>query len=155
MNREELPQISIQNFESQFNKLIRGEAGLIAESDIKPVKSLTDAESLGNHYQTIGENHLSRSVFSFVQVGCYDCFQCFWRSSVMKRWWVIVLGLLTLLSAAAGLIIQHDHGHEKWWSRTPGFFIFFGFIGCVLLILLAKNLGKCFLLRDEDYYDDK
>jgi UTP--glucose-1-phosphate uridylyltransferase len=63
MNREELPHISIKNFESQFNKLIRGDTGLIAESDIKPVESLEDSESLEDHYQKIGEAHLSRSVF--------------------------------------------------------------------------------------------
>ena len=63
MSREDLPQISIKNFESQFNTLIRGDTGLIAESDIKAVESLEDAESLEDHYQKTGEANLSRSVF--------------------------------------------------------------------------------------------
>lgn len=63
MNQEGLPEISIKNFQSHFDRLIEGETGLIAESDIQPVESLIDAENLGNAYGRIGEANRSKSVF--------------------------------------------------------------------------------------------
>lgn len=38
------------------------------------------------------------------------------------------------------------------WEGMPGFFSTFGFIACVVLVLLAKELRK-FLMRDENFYD--
>lgn len=35
----------------------------------------------------------------------------------------------------------------------PGFYAIYGFVGCVLLVLLAKELRKV-VMRDEDYYED-
>ncbi|MFP6639741.1 MAG: hypothetical protein VCC04_05820, partial [Myxococcota bacterium] len=43
------------------------------------------------------------------------------------------------------------HGHYSW-EELPGFYAFFGFISCVLLVVAAKGLRKL-LMRDEDYYD--
>ena len=63
MKKEDVSEISIKNFQSQFQKLIQGETGLIAESDIQPVESLVDAENLGDNYRATGEANLSRSVF--------------------------------------------------------------------------------------------
>ena len=63
MNQEGLPEISIKNFQSHFDRLIEGETGLIAESEIQPVESLIDAENLGNVYARIGEANRSKSVF--------------------------------------------------------------------------------------------
>lgn len=40
------------------------------------------------------------------------------------------------------------------WSHIPGFFSLFGFLGCVLLIVVVKWLGRHWLERKEDYYDD-
>ena len=68
----------------------------------------------------------------------------------MKKWWGVILGLITAASLAAEFL-SHHHGH--WWNRIPGFYIFFGFLGCLGLILAAKILGKNFLFRDENYYD--
>jgi hypothetical protein len=36
----------------------------------------------------------------------------------------------------------------------PGFYPVYGFVGCVLLVLIAKELRKV-VMRDEDYYDGK
>lgn len=63
MKKEGLPEISIKNFRSQFDRLVQGETGLIAESDIQPLESLADAEGLGENYRVIGKANLSRSVF--------------------------------------------------------------------------------------------
>lgn len=64
-------------------------------------------------------------------------------------YWILIV-FITL--ASIGLELTSSV-HEHWWSKIPGFYIFFGFIGCVLLIFFAKALGKLFIQKDEDYYD--
>jgi UTP--glucose-1-phosphate uridylyltransferase len=63
MMQAALPEISIKNFRSHFDQLIRGETGHIPESAILPVDTLVDAETLEDRFQEIGEAQLSRSVF--------------------------------------------------------------------------------------------
>jgi hypothetical protein len=36
----------------------------------------------------------------------------------------------------------------------PGFGSLYGLISCVLIIVVSKLLGKLWLMRREDYYDD-
>lgn len=55
--------------------------------------------------------------------------------------------------AAAGIFASQDSAHESWWNRIPGFFIIFGFLGAVLLVVMAKALGKYLIQKKEDYYD--
>ena len=73
----------------------------------------------------------------------------------MRKWSILILFLLTLLTLYAefGFPVDAEHGH--WWNKIPGFFILFGFLGCILLILAARALGKYWLIRNENYYDDK
>lgn len=73
----------------------------------------------------------------------------------MKKWWIFALTALTLLSLVAEFTSHDSHGHSQWWNKIPGFFIFFGLLGCIFLILFAKKLGKYLLMKDENYYDDK
>jgi hypothetical protein len=42
---------------------------------------------------------------------------------------------------------------HPWWASVPAFFAVFGFVGCVVIILVAKGLGKFMLQRKEDYYN--
>lgn len=39
-------------------------------------------------------------------------------------------------------------------ERMPGFYALYGFVGCVVLVLAAKELRKV-VMRPEDYYDPK
>ena len=39
-------------------------------------------------------------------------------------------------------------------ERIPGFYALYGFVGCVVLVLVAKELRKV-VMRPEDYYDPK
>jgi hypothetical protein len=73
--------------------------------------------------------------------------------------------LLFLYSVCAGLllldfvdavlkrlgVVDLRHG-ETWWEGLPGFYAFYGFLACVALVLIAKNMRRV-LMRDEDYYD--
>jgi len=64
--------------------------------------------------------------------------------------------LLRLLYLACALLLAADlfiHRHVTHpWESLWGFFALFGFVACVLLVLLARQLRKI-LKRPEDYYD--
>lgn len=71
----------------------------------------------------------------------------------MKTMLWILLGIMTAASLLGGFAVPHDPAHEGWWSRIPAFFALFGFIGCLVIIVFAKSLGKLFLRKKGDYYD--
>jgi hypothetical protein len=41
-----------------------------------------------------------------------------------------------------------------FWDNIPGFSAIYGFFSCILIIVVSKALGKLWLSRPEDYYDD-
>jgi hypothetical protein len=47
---------------------------------------------------------------------------------------------------------QYQGGH--WQSGIPLFWIWFGFFGCVALIVLAKNVLAHIIYKEEDYYNE-
>ena len=64
-----------------------------------------------------------------------------------------MLGILYLCCAlllVADLFIHRHVTHA--WESLWGFYALFGFLACVVLVLLAKQLRKI-LKRPEDYYD--
>ncbi len=71
----------------------------------------------------------------------------------MKRIHWILLGVLTFISIIVEFSLEHDPSHDYWWNSIPFFYILYGFIGCVLIIVISKALGKLFIQRKEDYYD--
>lgn len=68
------------------------------------------------------------------------------------RWWH--WALLGAAVAASLVAEQVDPSpHHYFFSGIPGFFVLFGFAGCVLIIVLSKWYGKRVVQRPEDYYD--
>lgn len=49
--------------------------------------------------------------------------------------------------------VVHRHIYHSW-ENMPGFYPVYGFIGCVVLVLIAREMRKV-LMRKEDYYDDR
>lgn len=49
--------------------------------------------------------------------------------------------------------IVHRHIVHPW-ENFPGFYAIYGFVACVLLVVVAKEMRKV-LMRKEDYYDIK
>ncbi len=39
------------------------------------------------------------------------------------------------------------------WEKIPAFYAIYGFVACVLLVLIAKKIRNV-VMRKEDYYDD-
>jgi hypothetical protein len=62
---------------------------------------------------------------------------------------------MRLFFTALGLLLLVDFfvpKHAEFsWGETPCFFAAYGYISCVLLVLVAKIL-RFFIKRDEDYY---
>lgn len=68
------------------------------------------------------------------------------------RWMLyIFFGLCTLL-LALDFILTREIYHP--FERMPVFYALFGFIGCVVLVVVAKWM-RVFLMRGETYYDDE
>jgi hypothetical protein len=62
MADEGLPDLFIAHFAHYYDKLQRGDDGLIAEGDIRPVGSLDNAERLAPRLTTIGREAIGRTV---------------------------------------------------------------------------------------------
>ena len=73
----------------------------------------------------------------------------------MKKWqWMFVafLALMTIASIVAEFAGHHVSHH--WWSGIPLFWIWFGALGCAVLILFAKKILGLFVYKKEDYYNE-
>ena len=73
----------------------------------------------------------------------------------MKKRWLIIASLsAVVIFAVLDYLFPAGHGgHEFWWTHVLAFFLFFGFIGCIVLVVIPKFLGHHWLDRKEDYYD--
>ncbi len=65
-----------------------------------------------------------------------------------------VLALLVVLDAIPAIVSKEHHAHTAA-EQFPGFWAVFGFVGCVILILVSKWFGHCGIMQREDYYDQK
>lgn len=59
---------------------------------------------------------------------------------------------ICLLALLGDFIVYRHVDHP--WEALFGFYGLYGFVACVILVLVAKELRKI-LMRGEDYYDDK
>lgn len=50
-------------------------------------------------------------------------------------------------------VVIHRHVIHPW-EKLIGFYPLYGFVGCVVLVLLAKLMRKV-LMRDEDFYEQQ
>ncbi|MCX5916122.1 MAG: hypothetical protein NTX30_05460 [Deltaproteobacteria bacterium] len=69
----------------------------------------------------------------------------------MKTFKIIFISGI-VLSCILGFLFPNPHPHF-WWQYVPVYDAVFGFLGCLLIILLAKTLGHFWLQKKEDYYD--
>ncbi|SHE56468.1 hypothetical protein SAMN04487965_0170 [Microbulbifer donghaiensis] len=67
----------------------------------------------------------------------------------VRRLLRIFYGICALLVALDFVVHRHT---EFRWEGLPAFYPLYGFVGCVLLVIVAKWMRR-FLMRPEDYYD--
>jgi hypothetical protein len=61
-------------------------------------------------------------------------------------------GVLVLLVLYDALILDKSYAHTAA-EKLPGFWAIFGFISCVLIIIVSKWYGHLGIMAREDYYD--
>lgn len=65
----------------------------------------------------------------------------------------ICFGILALLISADALLVNKEHAHTGA-ERIPGFWSVFGFVACVLIVILSKWYGHAGIMTREEYYDE-
>lgn len=71
------------------------------------------------------------------------------NAKTLERFAYVILALTVVLD----LFIPRDHVYF-FWDDIPGFSAVYGFISCIVIIIVSKALGHYWLSRPEDYYDD-
>lgn len=64
----------------------------------------------------------------------------------------IVCGVFVLIDVVFWLIDFDKHPYFKW-ETWPGFYAVYGFVACVLLVMVAKHVLRPLVMRNENYYD--
>ncbi|HDN68462.1 MAG: hypothetical protein ACXQT6_05345 [Candidatus Methanospirareceae archaeon] len=50
--------------------------------------------------------------------------------------------------------LSHEQAHAAFvWQEIPGFSAIYGFVGCILIIVVSKALGHRWLQKEVNYYD--
>jgi hypothetical protein len=78
----------------------------------------------------------------------------FLRDRLKTLVWIsyAILALVVLMDAMPA-IVNKEHAHtgpEHW----PAFWAVFGFVACVLIIILSKWYGHLGIMTREDYYEE-
>lgn len=66
---------------------------------------------------------------------------------------LVVLALVAIADAIPFIVDKH-HAHTKA-EHFPFFWSVFGFVACVLIILVSKAFGHAGIMTREDYYDKR
>lgn len=78
-----------------------------------------------------------------------------YREKNHRTLWYILIGLMSL-SLIPELFMHHHASFEDLGihlDAQPGFYPWFGFVSCAIVVLFAK-LFSFILKRKEDYYDE-
>ena len=65
----------------------------------------------------------------------------------------VCLAVLAALVVWDALFVYKEHVHT-FVERIPGFWAVFGFVACVVIIIVSKWFGHLGIMTREDYYDD-
>lgn len=60
-----------------------------------------------------------------------------------------LVGAVFVLSVGVELLLPATDALVPWWHRAPAFHAVYGVVGCVLLVVVSKALGKFWLQRPE------
>ena len=71
------------------------------------------------------------------------------RTKIMKR---IAYAALILIIVIDFIIPRHEV--HFFGDGIPGFWSLFGFVACILIILISKWIGRLGIKQDENYYNE-
>jgi len=63
-----------------------------------------------------------------------------------------VAAALAGASIVLELVLRHSAHPVFPWHAVPGFDLVYGFLGCVLIVVASKALGRVGLQRPDSYY---
>jgi hypothetical protein len=72
----------------------------------------------------------------------------------LKAVTLVCIGVLVLLALLDILFVSNGEAHTAI-EHIPAFWSIFGFVGCVLIIILSKWYGHLGIMTREDYYEDE
>ena len=75
------------------------------------------------------------------------------RFKRLKRVGIVSLIVFVVLEILVVNVLHLGHPHFDF-EKLPAFGSLYGLISCVLIVVVSKLLGKMWLMRREDYYDD-
>ncbi len=70
-----------------------------------------------------------------------------------NRRFLKVVYLIALAVVFAADFFVHRHHETFIWDTIPGFGAVYGFVSCVLMIIVFKFIGHVWLMKKEGYYD--
>ena len=73
----------------------------------------------------------------------------FFRTKTIKRFAYAVLIFIFVIDF---FISRHEI--HFFGDRIPGFWSLFGFVACILIILISKWIGRLGIMQDEKYYNE-
>lgn len=76
----------------------------------------------------------------------------FFRNRLKGTIW-FSCGVLALLVVVDIFFVDKSHAHTWAEQHIPGFWTVFGFVACVLIIVVSKWYGHLGIMTREDYYD--
>lgn len=71
--------------------------------------------------------------------------------SMGKRVTLVLAATLIALVVFDTLFIEHHYVFP--WQKVPGYLGIIGFVSCIVVVIVSKQLGKAFLQRPEGYDD--
>ncbi len=77
------------------------------------------------------------------------------KIAITMRHLFLMLYVSLFIGVLAGILVKlflHPHVHF-WWEEIPAFGAIYGFVGCVIIIVVSKALGHHWLQKEEDYYE--
>ena len=75
------------------------------------------------------------------------------RFARIKRVFYVGLAVIALAEIVLPLIFQGEQSHFSF-ENFPAWGSVYGLLSCVVIIVVSKLIGKLWLMRREDYYDD-
>ena len=70
----------------------------------------------------------------------------------LRRWFYAGLAVAAGAEIVLPRIFRGSHPHF-WFEDLPAWGSLYGFLSCVVIIVVSKLIGKLWLMRREDYYD--
>ena len=74
------------------------------------------------------------------------------RWKLLVRLFILVLAALVVIDAIPALV-DKEKAHTAM-ELLPGFWSFYGFISCVVIVYVSKWFGDIGIMRREDFYND-